>query len=544
MTPASRSARLLVIGLDGATYDLLVPWAESGRMPNLARLIDSSARAVVNSTKPYITPVAWTTFQTGCDPHEHGILDYRYLDHRHRRVLLNHAGRIARPTLFDAVCTSGGEVVSLNLPMTFPAPSSVRGIVVGGLDSPSIDAALAPYPEFARCLQATGAHFDLGTVWRRRPTTFEELAEGVEQTESIFHGQATAAGVADRMTDWQLMIVQLQVLDSLQHRCWEWLDPRQGSTGELWMSKAQQALRALDDCLGDLMELAARRDAAVVAVSDHGFGPFRGKITLAEILSRAGLLRWPHGGRAASFYLRHGLWRLRKFVYRRFNPGWSTAQLRRPLDTLLPIDWKRSAALALHGNLGGLIYLNTRDRFASGPLKTATQRDQALADVIAAFATAAHPDTGEPLFVDVFGTAEKFGIDPLEKLWPDVVAIPAAGFHTRHKFDARPKLVRTDPAMAGTHRLEGTLLINAPHVSPGDYRPAELRDVAPTILRMLGLSVPAHMSGRALADILSGGARQASSGSHAAERELQLAGITDAEQMTVEARLRDLGYLD
>src|SRR5487761_1138589 len=537
MNVANQSvSRLLVIGLDGATYDLLVPWAESGRMPNLACLMATSARAVVNSTRPYITPVAWTTFQTGCDPHEHGILDYRYLDHRRRRVLLNHAGRIARPTLFDAISSAGGEVVSLNLPMTFPAPSSVRGIVVGGLDRPSIDAALAPYPECARRLRATGAHFDLGTVWRRKPTTFEELADGIEQTGAIFRGQATAANVADRMTDWQLMVVQLQVLDSLQHRCWQWLDPREGCTAELWTSKAQQALRALDDCLGELMELAARRGAAVVAVSDHGFGPFRGKITLAEILSRGGLLRWPRGGAATRYYLRHGLWRMRKYLYRRVKPGCSTAQLTRPLDTLLPIDWRRSAALALHGNLGGLIYLNTPQRFATGPLKTARQCDQALADVQHAFETAMHPEPGEPLFVEVFGTAERYGVDPIEKLWPDVVAIPAAGFHTRHKFDARPQLLRGDPAMAATHRLEGALMLNAPRTAAGAYRPAELRDVAPTILRLLGVAVPAHMSGQALDDLLCGGHRSSLIAPQATHRELQLIGITDADQVRVEAR--------
>jgi predicted AlkP superfamily phosphohydrolase/phosphomutase len=542
LSPPS-APRLLVIGLDGATFDLLVPWAESGRMPNLARLMADSARAVVHSTKPYITPVAWTTFQTGCDPHEHGILDYRYLDHRHRRVLLNHAGRICRPTLFDAVSAAGGEVVSLNLPMTYPAPASVRGIVVGGLDSPSIEAALAPFPEFAHRLRATGAHFDLGTVWRRKPTTFGELASGIEQTVAIFRGQAVAANVADQVTDWQLMVVQLQVLDSLQHRCWQWLDPRKGCTAELWMSKAHQALRALDDCLGELMEMAARRGAAVVAVSDHGFGPFRGKITLADILSRAGLLRWPGGTAAAGYYLRHGAWRLRKFLYRRLKPGASTAQLTRPLDTLLPIDWQRSAALALHGNLGGLIYLNTQERFG-GPLKTSPQREQALADVIHAFQTATHPETGEPLFVEVFGTAERFDIDPIQKLWPDVLAIPAAGFHTRHKFDARPQLVRSDPAMAATHRLEGVLLLHAPHIAAGHYRAAELRDVAPTILQMLGLSVPAEMSGQPLDDILRGGARLPSSEPQTAHRELELAGINDADQVRVEARLRDLGYLD
>ncbi|HEV3338735.1 MAG TPA: alkaline phosphatase family protein [Pirellulales bacterium] len=545
MNVASQSvSRLLVIGLDGATFDLLVPWSESGYMPNLARLMATSARAVVNSTRPYITPVAWTTFQTGCDPHEHGILDYRYLDHRHRRLLLNHAGRIRRPTLFDAVSAAGGQVVSLNLPMTFPAPSSVRGIVVGGLDSPSIDAALAPFPEFARRLRATGAHFDLGTVWRRKPTTFDELSAGIDQTSAIFRGQAVAADVADRMTDWQLMVVQLQVLDALQHRCWQWLDPREGCTAELWLSKARQALRALDDCLGELMELAARRGAAVVAVSDHGFGPFRGKITLAEILARSGLLCWPRGGAAAGYYLRHGVWRLRKFLYRRLKPGASTAQLTRPLDTLLPIDWKRSAAVALHGNLGALIYLNTQERFATGPLKTARQRDAALADAIDAFQTATHPETGEPLFVEVFGTAERFDVDPLERSWPDVVAIPAAGFHTRHKFDAQPQLVRHDPAMAATHRLEGTLLLHAPRVAAGTYRPAELRDVAPTILQMLGLRVPAQMTGKPLDDILRASAGVARTGPEAAHRGLQLAGITDADQVCVEARLRDLGYLD
>lgn len=545
MYRASQSvSRLMVIGLDGATYDLLVPWAESGGMPNLERLMATSARAVVNSTRPYITPVAWTTFQTGCDPHEHGILDYRYLDHRHRRLLLNHAGRICRPTLFDAVSAAGGQVVSLNLPMTYPAPSSVQGIVVGGLDSPSIDAALAPYPEFAERLRNTGAHFDLGTVWRRKPTTFDELAAGIDETDAIFRGQAVAAKVADTLTDWQLMVVQLQVLDSLQHRCWQWLDPREGSTGELWMSKTRQALRAFDDCLGELMELAARRGAAVVAVSDHGFGPFRGKITLAEILSPAGLLHWPRGAAAAGYYLRNGAWRLRKYLYRRLKPGASTAQLTRPLDTLLPIDWRRSMALALHGNLGGLIYLNTQDRFATGPLKTSRQRHLALAEVMHAFQTAAHPETGEPLFVEVFGTAERFKIDPVQKLWPDVVAIPAAGFHTRHKIDPQPQIVRSDPAMAATHRLEGVLLLNAPQIAAGAYDSAELRDVAPTILRMLGLGVPAQMSGQPLDDILYGGSRRAASEPQSDHHVLQLAGITDADQVRVEARLRDLGYLD
>ena len=99
--------------------------------------------------------------------------------------------------------------------------------------------------------------------------------------------------------------------------------------------------------------------------------------------------------------------------------------------------------------------------------------------------------------------------------------------------------------MAATHRMDGVLLANAPSVRAGDYQPAELRDVAPTLLQMLGLGVPSHMSGRPLRHVLRGSARPASSGISPAEpRELELSGITDADQRTVEARLRDLGYLD
>ena len=538
--------RVLVIGLDGATYDLLTPWARSGRMPNLARLMQKSALAVVNSTRPYITPVAWTTFQTGCDPAEHGILDYRYLDHRRRRLLLNHAGRIPCPTLFDTVSAGGGEVVSLNLPMTYPAWATTRGIVVGGLDSPSIEAALAPYPEFAARLKATGARYDLSTVWRRKPTTLEELSAGVAHTSASFRAQATAARVADRMTDWRLMVVQFQVLDALQHRCWHLLGGQSDERAPAkWRTKARQALAALDDSLGELMELASRRKAAVIALSDHGFGPFREKITLPELLARRGLLKLPGLGAKATYHLRRGGWKLRKTLWRRLRPGCSTAQLTRPLDSLLPVDWRRSVALALHGDLGGMIYLNTPERFGSGPVGTPRQREQALADAAAAFREARHPETNERLFVEITDTASRYGIDPVEKMWPDLVAIPAPGFHTRHKFDAAPQLLRGDPTLTATHRLEGVLMVHAAGVARGRSQTAELRDVAPTILHLLGMPAPARMSGRVLSEILSGAAPapagQSIDDSPAA---FQLAGITDADQVCVEARLRDLGYLD
>jgi predicted AlkP superfamily phosphohydrolase/phosphomutase len=227
-----------------------------------------------------------------------------------------------------------------------------------------------------------------------------------------------------------------------------------------------------------------------------------------------------------------------------FSQNGSTASLSRPSQALAPIDWRRSRAVALHGNLGGLIYLNTRRRFGCGPLVTPRQCEQALDETIAAFVDARHPATGEVLFEEVYSTERRYGADPLTGMWPDVVAIPAAGFHTQHKFDPSGELCRPDSALNGTHRLEGVLMINSPDVTLGHSLTADLRDVAPTILHLLNLPAPATMQGRVLDEILPQRELPSPSSKTSPRFTLPSAGISAAEQVLVEARLRDLGYME
>ena len=67
-----------------------------------------------------VTPVAWTSFSTGCTPPVHGVHEFYYVDADDRTVRPNHAGRVRVPTLWQILSAEGREVVSLNLPMTYP----------------------------------------------------------------------------------------------------------------------------------------------------------------------------------------------------------------------------------------------------------------------------------------------------------------------------------------------------------------------------------------------------------------------------------------
>src|SRR5918992_3528234 len=68
--------KVLVIGLDGASFNVLDPLIEKGYMPNLARLAATGARADLRTTFPPITAVAWSSFMTGKNPGKHGIFEF------------------------------------------------------------------------------------------------------------------------------------------------------------------------------------------------------------------------------------------------------------------------------------------------------------------------------------------------------------------------------------------------------------------------------------------------------------------------------------
>ncbi len=68
--------KLLIIGLDGATFDLIQPWAQEGKLPHLARLLEEGVHGTLRSTIPPMSPPAWTSFVTGKNPGKHGIFDF------------------------------------------------------------------------------------------------------------------------------------------------------------------------------------------------------------------------------------------------------------------------------------------------------------------------------------------------------------------------------------------------------------------------------------------------------------------------------------
>ncbi len=545
--------RLIIIGLDGATWSVLDPMRERGVMPNLTALLERSAHGTLRSTIPPVTSAAWTTMMTGCDPVRHGVFDHRYYDADAGQMKVNHSGRVKVPTFWHLLSNSGRSVVSLNVPVTYP-PMKVRGVVVSGMDAPHLDAALSGSPEYAARLRAEIPGYHLKVMWKRPPRDLAEITMNGQITIDVAQARAQAAELADEMVpDWSALMVQFQNLDPFQHRVWRYLNVDETGIEDPAMNQvANEVMRGFDTAIGRLCELAAKRNAAVLVVSDHGFGPCLGRIHVNRVLIDAGLARLP--GVAGQ------LWKksqrigdqIKLWSEKRLDPEARSATFDQSVAAQFPFDWKRTLAFAPHQDTAGMIYLNSASRKAGAPLQTNRQVDDARVAVAQALSEAVHPETGSRLFPRVIDVASTYRVDPAREGCPDVIAMPDEAYWVRTKLAPGKGYLEADPTLPGTHRPEGVVSLCAPGVMPGRTVKADLRDIAPTILSLFGLLTPVHVEGRPLAATQGQHAHVVQqtridppetlfSGPHHRENEFA---YTAEEQAIIEQRLSDLGYLE
>lgn len=74
--PPPTGDRVVLVGIDGATWDVIRPLAAAGKLPTFARLPSEGWSAPLRSMEPMVSPALWTTIATGKTPARHGIAGF------------------------------------------------------------------------------------------------------------------------------------------------------------------------------------------------------------------------------------------------------------------------------------------------------------------------------------------------------------------------------------------------------------------------------------------------------------------------------------
>jgi predicted AlkP superfamily phosphohydrolase/phosphomutase len=160
----------LILGLDGACFEVLDPLIAAGRLPNLAAWRARGISRRLRSTVPPMNFPASSTFLTGLEPGRHGLFDFTQKAPDAYRLAFAKASDRRGTPFFERVNRAGGRCLVLGVPGTFP-PEAVDGLLVSGFDAPVSTGTEPPQRQRSGALPAhrrAGRPLDAGRSRRGR----------------------------------------------------------------------------------------------------------------------------------------------------------------------------------------------------------------------------------------------------------------------------------------------------------------------------------------------------------------------------------------
>lgn len=569
------AGRVLIIGLDGVTFDLIKPWVAEGRLPGLAKLMKGGVYGDLGSTMPPMSFPAWSSFLTGKNPGKHGIFDFTARrPHSYETQFINSTYRKAE-SMTVVMSNMGKRVASLSVPLTYP-PEKINGVMISGFDAPGIGgvadtSAMHPPELYDRLMKEVGEYPISPNL---EALTGDELLSALIET---IEKKGKAALHIYRERPWDCFILMLGETDAVAHHFWKYYDKRSplyspaGNKPE-WESAILSVYQAADKVIREFMAVMPE-DTTIIIMSDHGHGGSGAKtIYMNRWLEGQGLLRFKGEkgeGKGRQFYQRLvrfffntsktvGLKimpvSIKKIIIRRTRiAGKMESWLR-----FSHMNWERTKAYSEETAYYPTIWINLKGREPLGIVEPGAGYDEVRQEIISRLLEWRDPATGQKVIRKVYKREEIYHGDYVDQA-PDLVI--EWNLDQGYSYLSRRSIQGGDTicyihesekacVKSGSHRDKGIFIAYGRYIrrhsrinDPG------LIDLAPTALYLLDLPVPKDMDGRVLQEIID----EEYLASHPAKFNHSITEgmnrgdtvtYSDEEQDVISSRLKGLGYLD
>ncbi|NEZ04128.1 alkaline phosphatase family protein [Wenzhouxiangella sp. XN201] len=302
--PASNDAdpdsppEVVLIGVDGAEWQVIEDMVERGELPGFARLMDEGAFGHLINPGPQVSPVVWTTFATGHFGTEHGILDFVYPFSKGSGKQPVDVSLRRQPALWNVLDAHDMQSTVIGYFVSWPA-EAIDGRIVSDRAFQNLDHAV--WPETLEPVSQEVRR----SVFREESSLYErffpwpyEAAQAEDESSPYHFAAKMVEGRVDsrirsdeylrRMTDHlfdepaDLLVSYLRIVDIVSHSLWkyydasDWEEKPASEKVELLGGVLEESYRYADELIQQALETYGGR-SNIFVISDHGFGSGTGR---------------------------------------------------------------------------------------------------------------------------------------------------------------------------------------------------------------------------------------------------------------------------
>lgn len=473
-------------------------------MPYLFKLYTDGVSGNLRSILPPLSPGAWTAIQTGIDPLEFNIYDFKIFNKRERKYKIVNAD-LLEGTIWEILSSVGKKVAAVNIPMTFP-PKKVNGYIVSGLLTPSIESEFT-YPSFMKDLILN----KIPDYQVNYPESIKflynanDIKNFINQRKKDLKNRTEVCLNIIKNDDIDFLMVNFQANDLLQHILWGFLDKENKLYSIILRNFIfREFYRNLDGCIEKIRENFINKiggDLLTIILSDHGFENHNKCFFLGDWLYKQG------------FLCLNSLERVRYIVLQTLSKIYqSNVVIKKIFDILLDfittnkkkmriekssitefpinlINWKKSYVFSTGFEQFGLIFV----------LPEGEKRDKIIASLKKKLYNIKDPETKDSIIEKIYIN------ENLESCNPDLLIKPKKGYSFLGRYYNKKKLFKSialnKEYQIGKHSENGILIINHPNVTKTKITDASILDIVPTIFHFFGIPKSPKMKGKILKPI-------------------------------------------
>lgn len=492
--------KVVVIGLDGATFDIIDPLIAEGKLPNLNRIFTKGVKARLHSSIPPISAPAWASFLTGKNPGKHGLLGFQFYNLKKYNCVdqaIVSSNSYEHSTILDILTENDKRSISFQVPVTYPA-WPINGLMVAGYPTPDQTRAFT-YPEsYAKKLGKLYEDKSDQIASGEKENKIEKYKTGIHRVHKCIVGLI-------KEENYDFFVFVTNITDWVQHKYWK--DQFESTNGNhRYIDKIYEEL---DDKIGEILD-AVNENTTVIVMSDHGAGKRPDKFFNINYLLRQKGFLTPTEDRVNIFTKTNKYWFewIKEFFPMKYwtKAKFSSSFREKVLNTRVykdNINWKQTKAYRVplaYPYVG--VNINVENRQEEGIIEPGIEFQETRQQV---YELLKEYSISHPEHIANVSYQEEVYSGPHIENTPDIIV------EINHNYDSGPEidsLITAIPSVllktiSGYHRPEGIFGAVGKNIdSKADTFDFNIVDVAPTSLYLLNTPIDSKMDGKILTDII------------------------------------------